>query len=171
VGFDSDPPSIFRRQIEFIQESGIVQAMVGLLNAPRKTKLYKRLKEENRILADFTGDNTDYSINFIPKMHIDDLMEGYHKVIRGIYSYKPYYQRVMHYLRHCQPDIPAKKKIDLTQIMALVRSLFILGVFRKGRRYYWKLFFWSLFRRPKVFSMAITYSIYGYHYRRVFNIR
>ncbi len=171
VGFDSDRPSIFSRQIDFIQKSGIVQAMVGLLNAPRNTTLHKRLTKENRILNDFTGDNTDYSINFIPKMHIDDLMDGYRKILNGIYSYKPYYQRVLHYLKHCQPDIPAKKQIDFTQFMALVRSLFILGVFRKGRRYYWKLFFWSLFRRPKVFSMAITYSIYGYHYRRVFNIR
>ena len=33
VGFDSDNATIFRRQLEFIQKSGIVTAMVGLLNA------------------------------------------------------------------------------------------------------------------------------------------
>jgi len=69
VGFDSDPISIFRSQINFIQNSGIVTAMVGLLNAPRGTKLYQRLKKENRLLKVFTGNNTDININFVPKMN------------------------------------------------------------------------------------------------------
>ena len=38
VGFDNDEPSIFRRQIDFIQRSGIVTAMVGLLQAPPGTR-------------------------------------------------------------------------------------------------------------------------------------
>jgi radical SAM superfamily enzyme YgiQ (UPF0313 family) len=46
VGFDSDTPSIFQRQIEFIQQSGIVSAMVGLLQALPGTQLYARLKNE-----------------------------------------------------------------------------------------------------------------------------
>jgi len=51
VGFDSDPLSIFKSQISFIQKSGIVTAMVGLLNAPAGTRLYQRLKEENRLFG------------------------------------------------------------------------------------------------------------------------
>ncbi len=46
VGFDSDTPSIFQRQIDFIQQSGIVTAMVGLLQAPYGTELYSRLKRK-----------------------------------------------------------------------------------------------------------------------------
>ena len=49
VGFDTDEPSIFQRQIDFIQKSGIVTAMVGLLQAPPGTKLYARLKKEGRV--------------------------------------------------------------------------------------------------------------------------
>ena len=45
VGFDSDTQTIFQRQIDFIQKSGIVTAMVGLLQAPPGTKLYDRLKK------------------------------------------------------------------------------------------------------------------------------
>ena len=68
VGFDNDPVNIFQRQIDFIQQSGIITAMVGLLNAPRLSRLYKRLMNEGRILGKFTGDNTDFSMNFLPVM-------------------------------------------------------------------------------------------------------
>ena len=88
VGFDNDPLSIFERQISFIQKSGIVTAMVGLLNAPRGTKLYHRLKKENRLLNDPSGDNTDFSLNFIPKMNVEALVDGYKKILNTIYSPK-----------------------------------------------------------------------------------
>jgi len=171
VGFDNDKPSIFQRQIDFIQHSGIISAMVGLLNAPPKTKLYERLLKENRIISTFTGNNTDLSINFIPKMNLEDLKNGYQKLLKGIYSSKPYYQRVKGFLSRYQKNIHVRKRFTYTDIKALFKSIFILGFFRKGRRYYWKLFFWTLFRRPKVFSMAMTYSIYGYHFRRVFKLK
>jgi radical SAM superfamily enzyme YgiQ (UPF0313 family) len=171
VGFDNDKPSIFQRQIDFIQHSGIVSAMVGLLNAPPKTRLYKRLLKENRIISHFTGNNTDLSINFIPKMSFEDLKHGYHNLIKGIYSSRPYYKRVKGFLARYPRNMHIKKRFKFNDIKALIKSILILGFFRKGRRYYWKLFFWTLFRRPKVFSMAVTYSIYGYHFRRVFNIK
>ncbi len=88
VGFDSDTPSVFQRQIDFIQQSGIVSAMVGLLNAPKNTKLYERLEAENRLTIEATGSNTDLSMNFVPKMNYIELMEGYKKIIRNIYTCK-----------------------------------------------------------------------------------
>ncbi|GAH17422.1 unnamed protein product, partial [marine sediment metagenome] len=100
VGFDSDPPSIFERLIEFIQKSGIVTAMVGLLNAPRGTRLYQRLVKEDRLLKDVSGDNTDLSINFIPKMNYEALISGYKRVLRTIYSPKHYYERIQTLLRN-----------------------------------------------------------------------
>jgi len=51
VGFDHDTPSIFQRQVEFIQRTGIVTAMVGILQAPFGTPLYERLKREGRVLG------------------------------------------------------------------------------------------------------------------------
>jgi len=66
--------------VEFVQKSGIVSAMVGLLNAPRGTKLYWKLVKENRLIREVSGDNTDFSINFIPKMNRKTLIDGYKKV-------------------------------------------------------------------------------------------
>jgi len=166
VGFDNDPPDIFQRQIDFIQKSGIITAMVGLLNAPRFSKLYRRLNTEGRIVDQFTGDNTDCSINFIPAMGKDELIKGYHKIIRNIYSGKAYYERVLTFLKHYNP--PSVQPWSFNKFMALIKSMVYLGIFKKNRIYYWKIFFWSIFNKPKTFPLAVTYSIYGYHFRRVF---
>jgi radical SAM superfamily enzyme YgiQ (UPF0313 family) len=168
VGFDSDPPSIFQRQVDFIQNSGIITAMVGLLNAPRLSKLYKRLEGEGRILSSFSGDNTDYSMNFVPAMDREVLMKGYRKIIRDIYSSKPYYQRVKSFLKQYTPPLREQTRVTFRKFMAFLRSVFIIGILKKNRRYYWQLLFWSLRNKPEVFALAVTYSIYGYHFRKVF---
>lgn len=168
VGFDSDLPSIFKQQIQFIQESGIISAMIGLLNAPTKSKLYQRLKTEGRILNKMSGDNTDSSTNFITKMNLTELKLGYHEVIRGIYSGKPFYARVLHFLNDFEPQVKSKTKLTFSKFMALIKSIFIIGIYDSNRKYYWHLFFWTLFKRPKLFPMAITYSIYSYHFKKVF---
>lgn len=170
VGFDNDPPSIFTRQIEFIKNSGIITAMVGLLNAPRNSKLYKRLKSENRLLQECTGDNTDFSINFIPQMDLGRLLEGYRTVIKELYSYKPYYERVTAFLKAKKIEAGKKLRFRPTYIKAFFQSVVVLGIKDRGRLYFWKLFFWSLFKRPRVFALAITYAIYGFHFRKIFNI-
>jgi radical SAM superfamily enzyme YgiQ (UPF0313 family) len=170
LGFDNDPPTIFDNMIEFIQESQIVSAMVGLLNAPRGTKLYKRLDEEGRLLKINTGNNTDFSINFIPKMDYEKLIRGYRDIIKGIYSPKPYYDRVIKFLKTYDP-LPRKgANLRLNHLSAFVKSIFVIGIIRKERWQYWKLFFWTIFRRPRLFPLAITLSIYGVHFQRVYDV-
>jgi radical SAM superfamily enzyme YgiQ (UPF0313 family) len=88
VGFDKDPETIFETMKNFIQESGIVTAMVGLLNALPRTKLYRRLERENRLISASTGNNTDFSINFIPKMDREILINGYRRLVNVLYSPK-----------------------------------------------------------------------------------
>ncbi len=166
IGFDSDTPNIFRQQIDFIQKSGIISAMIGMLNAPTKSQLYKRLKTEGRILEKWTGDNTSTAMNFIPKMNKKDLVAGFNEVIKNVYGGKLFYQRVQNFLKDFHPVMKNKNKMNLTNVMAFVKSIFIIGIFDSNRKYYWQLFFWSLFHRPDLFPMAITYSIYGYHYKK-----
>ena len=167
VGFDSDPLSIFKSQISFIQNSGIVTAMVGLLNAPAGTRLYKRLKAENRLLKNFTGDNTDCSLNFIPKMNSETLMNGYKHVLDTIYSPKDFYERVRTFLKEYRPRRKGRDRIRFYHIRALIRSVWVLGVREKGRRYYWKLFISTLLKRPRTLPLSVSLTVYGYHFRKV----
>jgi len=166
VGFDHDAPSIFQEQIDFIQKSGIVLAMVGLLQAPRGTRLYHRMKAEGRLANEMTGDNADGSTNIIPKMGLDLLREGYRSVVAYLYEPKHYYERIITFLKEYRPP-EIKIHFEAQYILALGRSIYRLGFRGTERVHYWKLFFWTLFRRPRLFPLAITLAIMGFHFRKV----
>ena len=170
VGFDSDTPSIFQRQIEFIQKSGIVTAMVGLLNAPPGTRLYERMREEGRLIEFISGDNVDGTTNIIPRMGLDVLREGYGNLMQHIYSPEHYYKRAMTFLReYKRPKV--RTPLDFQRLMAVLRSSIRLGIFGKERFQYWKILFWTLFRRPQLFTLAITLAIYGHHFRKICKLK
>jgi radical SAM superfamily enzyme YgiQ (UPF0313 family) len=170
IGFDNDTPSIFQKQVEFIQKSGIVTAMVGLLQAPMGTRLYKRMEQEQRLVGWSTGDNVDGTTNIIPKtMNLDVLQDGYRAVMKTLYAPKNYYARALTFLKEYK--VP-KFAIPLSTeyIRAFFRSVVRLGILGKERVHYWKLILWTLFRRPQLFALAITLAIYGYHFRQVMDL-
>jgi radical SAM superfamily enzyme YgiQ (UPF0313 family) len=167
VGFDSDTTSIFQAQREFIQRSGIVTAMVGLLQAPQGTKLYDRLKKEGRLIGAMTGDNLDGTTNIIPRMDLEILMAGYRSLVGSIYSPKNYYRRVKTFLSEYKAPT-VDEPLNFQRFLAFFRSLFKLGILGRERFQYWRLMLWSLFKRPGSFPLAITFAIYGHHFRKVF---
>jgi len=166
VGFDSDTSSIFQRQIDFIQKSGIVTAMVGLLQAPVGTKLYKRLKNEGRLMGHTSGDNVDGTTNIIPRMDLEELYAGYRDIMQHIYSPKLYYQRIKTFLREYKAT-KIENPLEFQHVLAFFRSSIRLGIFGKERFQYWKILLWTLFRRPGLVPLAITFAIYGHHFRKV----
>jgi radical SAM superfamily enzyme YgiQ (UPF0313 family) len=167
VGFDNDPHHIFDQMIQFIQKSGIVTAMVGLLNAPSGTRLFQRLKSENRLQKTFSGNNTDGTMNFIPKMEFERLQKGYREVVNTIYSQKEYYERMKTFLQEFRPPLKKPVRVKFCDIQALFRSIWTLGFRENGKRFYWKLMFFTLLKYPKRFALSVTMAIYGYHFRRI----
>ncbi len=166
VGFDNDTPAIFARQIEFIQRSGIVTAMVGMLQAMPGTKLYERLAGEGRLTGAASGDNVEATTNILPTMSLDALYEGYRSVLRHLYAPEHYYARLKTFLQEYQlPQI--KEPLDLQHVLALFRSMLHLGVLGRERAEYWRLFRWTLLRRRELFPLMITLAIYGHHFQRV----
>ena len=166
VGFDNDQPSVFDKLINLIQDSGIVTAMVGLLNAPPGTKLYSRMKSENRLSEQATGDNMDCTMNFVPKMDVHELMSGYQKVLNTIYSQKYHCQRIKTFLKNYNFSNKAKFKVDYCSVKAFFKAMWQIGIIGRGRFYYWKLMLWSL-KKPKSLPLVVRYSIFGFHFRRM----
>jgi len=166
VGFDHDFADIFQRQIEFIQRSGIVTAMVGLLQAPPGTRLHDRLRKADRLRSYGSGDNVDGTTNVVPIMDLASLRQGYERILRTIYSPKHYYERVRTFLREYKAPDTGSSPLGVRDILAFLRSTIRLGIIGRERLQYWKLLLWTLLRRPKRFPMAVTFAIYGYHFRK-----
>jgi radical SAM superfamily enzyme YgiQ (UPF0313 family) len=167
VGFDSDKPTIFDSQFDFIQKNGIVTAMVGILNAPRGSELYSRLLKENRLRGEISGNNVDINTNIIPKMNLEFLVKNYKNLVAKLYQPKNYYDRLKKFLSNYKVPEFSKAKIGFQEISAFIKSIIILGIIGKERKQYWGTLFWSLFKKPKTLSKMISLSIYGYHFRKI----
>ncbi len=166
VGFDNDTESIFDRQIEFIQKSGVVTAMVGMLQAIPGTPLFARLHAEGRISHEMTGDNADGTTNIIPVMGLERLKAGYSRLMAELYSPEKYYARIKTCLRLYRPP-KAPIRLHAAELYAFLRSIWKLGTVGAERSHYWRLFFWTLFHRPRSLALAVTFTIYGFHFRTV----
>lgn len=165
-GFDNDDEGVFDRQIAFIQETGIVLSIVGLLNAPSGTELYDRMKKENRLLDQnwfFEG-----ATNIIPVMDQQVLLEGFSKTVNSLYSGKMYYERCVQFMKlYDMPEIHKKSKfvIRAYELRALFNAAIKIGILDQDRKYYWKFFFWLLFHKPTMWTWTVKLYARGRHFR------
>jgi radical SAM superfamily enzyme YgiQ (UPF0313 family) len=168
IGFDHDPRDIFKRQFEFIQRTGVVTAMVGLLTALPETRLHQRLKREGRLEGETTGNNTDAVLNFKPKLNREFLVSGYRNLMKRLYEPRTYYQRIQIFLKDHRPSGP-HLRLSWSDCQAFLKSFWLLGIWYRGRVPYWRFFWSTLLRRPRQFRHAIELAIIGHHFRRVAN--
>ena len=180
LGFDTDKEDIFDRMVEFIEKSGIPIAMVGLLQAMPGTQLFRRLRQEGRIVDAGGGNNTFCDrLNFLPRMDAAKLVEGYREVMKRIYSCEAYYDRVKIYLSRAHPK-PAKRAageratkqprqsdpwMTRNNLRALVNSIVRQGVFGRHRWSYWKFLAEAATRYRRCFGAAMTLAVMGHHFQ------
>lgn len=166
IGFDNDDETIFNTQFEFIQETGIVVAMMGLLTALPGTKLYKRLKSENRIISESSGNNIDFELDFVPKMEKEFLISEYKKLLSSLYNVKNYYDRIFNFLKEYKHH--TNDKLTRNLFTGLLKIIYMLGIQDKNRIYFWKMFFTCVFKYPKSLPKALTQVIYFSHFEKIF---
>jgi len=164
LGFDTDPPDIFDRQIRFIHEAAIPTAMVGLLTALPGTRLCRRLAAEGRLLEDSTGNNThDLNINFVTRMPRETLVAGYKRVLAEVYRPGPYFERCAELLRRLPETALAVRTVSWSGIRALLLSLLKQGFSSYGLAYL-RFLIGVAARRPRHFADAVSAAIKGYHF-------
>jgi radical SAM superfamily enzyme YgiQ (UPF0313 family) len=168
VGFDSDPEDIFERQVTFIRESAIPLAMVGLLNALPETQLWRRLEKEGRLLLTSSGNNTDGSLNFIPRMDPKRLVDGYKSILQTIYSPREYYQRALDCMARIAAQTPEPRRDGWAgDLLALCRIVMTLGVRDSARGEFWRYMGITLRQHRNHFAAAVRLAAIGYHFRKL----
>jgi len=169
VGFDNDPDDIFERQIEFIRESAIPLAMVGMLNALPDTQLWRRLEREGRLLGeDATGNNTISTLNFVPKMDVDKLVQGYQSIMKTIYKPREYYERALDSLKRTHHDTPEPSPYNLIQeVKALARLVLKLGVIDGERKEFWRFLIQAVRKHHDRMTESLRLAAMGYHFRKL----
>ena len=179
VGFDNDDTTIFERQMEFIEQSRISHAMMGMLAAIPKTPLHARLADEGRLDPD---DDSPFGTNVIPlRMSREELRDGYVRLQRRMHDPEPYFDRLERlYLqggfsfgrprasflaRHPVKRLQAaaadaiKAVAAFTRLMLHVRDPALRGVYRRR--------FWKMLRtraEPSVWMVYAIKCITHYHH-------
>lgn len=154
VGFDNDGPDIFGIQYDFIQDNGVLLAMVGMLAAIPKTPLYERLEREGRLVV------SDPNLNFEPKqMTRDELKTNYWKLVEKLYTPESFLERYLMTYRY--PEFQ-KRRAEISKranegrlVPTLIHSLILM----------WNLF-WTLVRDGSLFSVGKVYSRFFWKHRK-----
>jgi radical SAM superfamily enzyme YgiQ (UPF0313 family) len=169
VGFDTDTAESFQRQIDFIQESGIVIATINLLKAPPGTELYLKMRKAGRLIEPFDFDENES--NIIPVMDPQQLHEGFDFVLRHVYSPAYVYARSRTFLRHYPgPKVTNRivRKPSLGNVVTAARIFFRLGVLSKDRGHFWSLFFWTLWNRPKLLEYSLFSATLAFQFEKMY---
>ena len=145
VGFDSDDKAIFEDQFQFIQQSGITLAMVGMLQAIPRTPLYERLQREGRLVEE------DPNCNFVPKqMSREELRAGYWDLVKRLYTPEAYLER---FFRARQSTEYLERRAEICRKAGEGKLLPTLAY---GLILLWSLF-WALLRDGSLQTVGAVY--------------
>ena len=166
IGLDGDTE--FDSHINFIQDAGIPMAMAGLLTALKETDLWHRLKQEDRLLVESSGNNTDMSLNFVPEMPRDELLAEYRRVISTLYdpTLKNYFARCLTLLEHMPHTQHNVRSISKEDLLAFARSIQKQLFSRQGLEYA-RFLIKSIKDHRSMFPEAVRLAVMGYHLEKI----
>jgi radical SAM superfamily enzyme YgiQ (UPF0313 family) len=158
IGLDGEEKGAGERIATFVERSDMPAAMLGVLNAPPNTALWKRLEKEGRLrdLSDNDG-GTFTTLNYEPLRPEREIMEEYARTWEYLYEPSHYLERAYRYYLDMRPTRSALAKAggerppdegiqaDCTtprsrfyEISALIIFVWWQGIRSKHRRQFWK---------------------------------
>lgn len=160
VGFDTDTPSIFDQQVDFIQKSGIPLPIVNILKAPPGTELFDRMVKEERISKPFAFAEGD--TNIYPIMDESVLYDGFISLTERIYEPQKSYERLIRFLetyKAPKTEVKVPESYNWSDLMIIIRVVFLLGIKSANRKYFWKLITWAFRNNKKHLDKAFFYGV------------
>jgi radical SAM superfamily enzyme YgiQ (UPF0313 family) len=148
VGFDSDDESIFERQLEFINQTGITWAMAGVLQAPPTTALFDRMKREGRLIENSEATTNFSPPNFRTVLPLLVLLRGLAGLLTALYTPEAFFGRAYRSIESWHPRASQQPpKLPLSyNLRVLFASMWRQGVQSRYRMAFWR-FLWLIGRK------------------------
>jgi radical SAM superfamily enzyme YgiQ (UPF0313 family) len=166
-GADTDNKKIFEETFNFIQKNNIAFAMLNILVPAPGTVIYKKFKEEGRILSydwsKYNGDHVCFKPNL---MTIQELQKGRDKLLKRIYSYKNMYKRFKNlweigvFIR----DKDVKKLFTKTRIFLTIKII-LSSPFNLRRNIFILKSLWNL-KITSILSLILSLNFHDYSYKK-----
>jgi hypothetical protein len=191
LGFDNETEDIFDRQIEFITEAAIPNAMVGQLGALPGTPLLARMEKEGRLLRSCTDGLGPFYSNFETKLPFETIVRGQRRILETIYEPRAYFDRLTEAYRRLPKEVNLVRKLrrlllpsgmvvgsggaqargkalpqmsGKARLKALVH--FLRSVDPEYRREALRFMGKILRECPEYLQQSLDYLVMGYHYYR-----
>ncbi len=174
VGFDTDTAAIFQRQIDFIQDCGIVIAGVSVLKAPPGTELYDRMKREGRLIYEF--DFHESQTNIVPKMDARTLSAGYKQILTHLCAPEHVFERATAFMRDYRTQylgqLPLTAPWNLTLVRRYLgiiwRIIYSVGLRGPQRAHFWRLIRWTAVNRRDLIDLAFFFGVWMYELQAMY---
>ncbi|HEY7233298.1 MAG TPA: radical SAM protein [Gemmatimonadaceae bacterium] len=155
-GSDADTIDTGAAIADFATGVAIPTAMTGMLTPIPHTPLGERLRAEGRLReAEFSGNNTDDEVQFVPgRMSMEEMQRGYYQILKRLFAPVAMYQRSRALLERLEPHIFHGRQMRAADLRAGLRSLWRQGVLRAPRWEYFRLLFAALRRDVVRFRAA-----------------
>ena len=164
LGNDFDDLSSFDKLIHFIKEARLLMPLINILTPFPGTELHKRLDGEGRILHKDWSKYDAAHVVFKPAlMSPEELMAGYQKVLREVYSFESIYSNLQYYWgrdfwKHSNEVDPIRFKF---RMLFAARLCTLLGYKNPARTKFIIRIFPRLFDRRVRLSTILTLMAYN----------
>jgi radical SAM superfamily enzyme YgiQ (UPF0313 family) len=176
VGFDHDDPSIFEEQYQFLQEAQIPIVLVNALEAVPKTPLYKRLKEEGRLVnghPDADGTARYKSgvgmTNFRPRLMTGaELKGGLERLFQKLYAPEAFAARLLGNLSRFKDVTFRPERLQASYPPVFWRlARYYWGKGWEARKFFWGCLWRALRQAPRVVGQMVIYLGMYVHFSEV----
>ena len=151
LGFDGEKTGAGQRIQAFVEETGIPEAHLGLLQALHNTAMWTRLKQEERLeegLMDFMGSQKAL-MNFVPTRPLEEIVSEYIESFWNMYEPMLYLKRTFRHFNMMQGKRPNSKRPFSWHELQLFRTVcWRQGVVRSTRLLFWWQLLAIALRKP-----------------------
>ncbi|HEX6048014.1 MAG TPA: B12-binding domain-containing radical SAM protein [Gemmatimonadaceae bacterium] len=150
-GSDEDTIDTADAIADFATQVAIPTAMTGMLTPIPYTPLAERLRVEGRLReAEFSGNNTDDEVQFVPRrMTADEMRHGYHRILERLFSARAMYRRSSALIERLEPHIFHGRQTRGSDVRAALHSLWRQGVMGTARAEYFRLLWQGILQDAK----------------------